>query len=110
MHLWLVLLLVVVVARASHLFLSRRIKSQRIALHCITLRLAPTSSISLSKKCTPLWSGANDETQSEPMILTGFAGIIDRRSRPSPVGIPRKKMDLNFAVQLMRNSYNAVGT
>ena len=35
---------------------------------------------------------------------------LDLKTRPPPVRVPRKRMDLQFAVQLMRNSYNAMDT
>ena len=33
---------------------------------------------------------------------------LDLSNRPPPVRVPRKRMELQFAVQLMRNSYNAM--
>ena len=33
---------------------------------------------------------------------------VELKSRPPPVRVPRKRMELQFAVQLMRNSYNAM--
>ena len=38
----------------------------------------------------------------------GINSFIERRSRPSHINIPRIRLDLPFAVQLMRTSYNAV--
>jgi len=42
---------------------------------------------------------------AEPLIPKEFAQYVERKSRPAHVGIPRKRMELPFAVQLMRNSY-----
>jgi hypothetical protein len=41
----------------------------------------------------------------DSLVLDGVALFIDRKSRPAHVGIPRKRMELTFAVQMMRNSY-----
>ena len=37
-----------------------------------------------------------------------FYQYMERKLRPKHVGIPRKRMDQQFAIQLMRNSYNIV--
>lgn len=39
---------------------------------------------------------------------SGIIGLINKFKKPSHIGVPRSKMDLQFAVQLMRNSYNTV--
>jgi hypothetical protein len=44
--------------------------------------------------------------KGDSLILEGPAAFIERKSRPPHVGIPRKRMDLPFAVQLMRTSYS----
>jgi hypothetical protein len=44
----------------------------------------------------------------EAPTLAGFATFIERKQRPDHVGIPRKRMELTFAVQLMRLSYAVV--
>ena len=44
----------------------------------------------------------------EAPTLAGFATFIERKSRPDHVGIPRKRMELTFSVQLMRLSYAVV--
>jgi hypothetical protein len=43
--------------------------------------------------------------EGEPLVLEGPAAYLERRKRPPPVGIPRKRMELPFAVCLMRSSY-----
>ena len=45
----------------------------------------------------------------EPLILEGIPGLLERKSRPGHVGIPRARMDLPFAVLLMRKSYEVAG-
>ena len=42
------------------------------------------------------------------MIKTGLSGVLERQSRPAHVGIPRKRIEPTFAIQMMRNSYNVV--
>ena len=42
------------------------------------------------------------------LVLEGLPAYLDRRLRPPAVDIPRKRMDLPFAVQLMRCSYTAI--
>ena len=37
-----------------------------------------------------------------------FSSFVDQKNRPPPVNVPRRRMELRFAVQLMRTSYNAV--
>ena len=44
----------------------------------------------------------------EPLVLKGLALALDRRNRPPFVDFARRKMQLPFAVQLMRQSYAAV--
>lgn len=44
----------------------------------------------------------------EAPTLAGFATFIERKSRPDHIGIPRKRMELTFSVQLMRLSYSVV--
>lgn len=44
----------------------------------------------------------------EAPTLAGFATFIERKSRPDHIGIPRKRMELTFSVQLMRLSYAVV--
>ena len=41
----------------------------------------------------------------DSLILDGFASLLDKKSRPSHIGIPRKRMELQFAVLLMRSGY-----
>lgn len=41
------------------------------------------------------------------MILTGLARTIEKARRPPHIGIPRARMNVPFAVQLMRTSYEA---
>ena len=54
-----------------------------------------------NKRMSFLSLNAND-------YFTEFANFVERKSRPAHVGIPRKRMELPFAVALMRTSYNAV--
>jgi hypothetical protein len=44
----------------------------------------------------------------EAPTLADFAKFIERKSRPDHIGIPRKRMELTFSVQLMRLSYAVV--
>lgn len=44
----------------------------------------------------------------EAPTLADFATFMERKSRPDHVGIPRKRMELPFSVQLMRLSYAVV--
>ena len=39
-------------------------------------------------------------------VLEGIAALITRTGRPGPINVPRKRLELPFAVQLMRSSYN----
>lgn len=39
---------------------------------------------------------------------SGFNKYLYYKSRPSYIGIPRKRLDLQFSVQLMRSSYNTI--
>lgn len=41
-------------------------------------------------------------------VLSLAAKFIDRKSRPAQINVPRARINLQFAVQLMRNSYNAI--
>lgn len=45
-------------------------------------------------------------TSSDKLILDGIQALLDKQSRPGHVGVPRKRMELPFAVLLMRSSYN----
>ena len=42
---------------------------------------------------------------TDTLILQGIPALLERNSRPGHVGIPRARMDLPFAVLLMRKSY-----
>lgn len=44
----------------------------------------------------------------EAPTLADFGKFIERKSRPDHVGVPRKRMELTFSVQLMRLSYAVV--
>ena len=37
-----------------------------------------------------------------------FVQYLDLKNRPAPINIPRRRLELKFAVQMMRTSYNAV--
>ena len=39
-------------------------------------------------------------------VAEGIAALITRAGRPGPINVPRKRLELPFAVQLMRSSYN----
>ena len=47
-------------------------------------------------------------TAGEPLILEGLPLVLERRGRPAPIQFMRRKMQLPFAVLLMRSSYQAV--
>ena len=47
-------------------------------------------------------------SSKEPLVLEGLPLLLERRSRPPHPQFARRKMQLNFAVQLMRQSYAAV--
>ena len=38
----------------------------------------------------------------------GIIGLINKFRKPQHIGVPRSKINLQFAVQLMRTSYNTV--
>lgn len=40
--------------------------------------------------------------------LEDLSKFVERNGRPQQIDIPRRRMDLNFSVNLMRSSYNAV--
>lgn len=42
------------------------------------------------------------------LILEGLPRLVEIKTRPSHIGVPRKYMQLPFAVQMMRSSYNGV--
>ena len=42
----------------------------------------------------------------DELIVDGFALILERQLRPGQIYVPRKRMDLQFAVLLMRSSYS----
>ena len=44
----------------------------------------------------------------EAPTLADFGKFMERKSRPDHVGVPRKRMELTFSVQLMRQSYAVV--
>lgn len=44
----------------------------------------------------------------EPLVLDGLQLVLERRDRPEHIKFARRKMQLPFAVQLMRQSYNAI--
>ena len=46
------------------------------------------------------------EADGQGSLVEGIAALISRSGRPSPITLPRKRMELPFAVQLMRSSYN----
>ena len=59
----------------------------------------------------PLYNSIRDNNNNKDDVLiptNDFSQYLERKLRPSHVGIPRKRMDQQFAIQLMRNSYNMV--
>ena len=54
-----------------------------------------------------LRAASSDGGIPDDLLLTGLARYLDRAQRPAAIGIPRTRMDLPFAVCLMRSSYNA---
>ena len=61
-----------------------------------------TSKRSMTQSITKLWM------TDEALTLADFAKFVERKSRPDHIGIPRKRMELTFSVQLMRLSYAVV--
>ena len=45
---------------------------------------------------------------SRPRFLAGIAEYLEKASRPPQLNVPRKRLELPFAINLMRSSYNAV--
>lgn len=43
---------------------------------------------------------------SDSLVLEGLPLFLDRRSRPPHIQIPRRRIELPFAIQCMRQSYN----
>lgn len=52
--------------------------------------------------------GVVSMTTSEPLILEGLPLVLERRQRPKHIEFQRRRMQLPFAVLLMRSSYQAV--
>ena len=48
------------------------------------------------------------QATADPSILEGLASALEKKRRPNHVALPRRRVDLPFAVQLMRASYNAI--
>ena len=42
------------------------------------------------------------------MIKEGLLAALERKARPKHVGIPRRRVELPFAVEMMRSTYNAI--
>ena len=66
-----------------------------------------SSSYSSSSLSQPLLSStsSNDDIIDHQF---GIIGLINKFKKPLHVGVPRTKINLQFAVQLMRTSYNTV--
>ena len=64
-------------------------------LHCARGRWS-------TRPAAPLLMAARDQ-----LILDGIPLLLERQSRPGHVYVPRTRMDLQFAVLLMRSSYQA---
>ena len=67
-----------------------------------------TSSISLPHSSSVLLSSISSTNDVIIDQQSGIIGLINKFKKPQHIGVPRAKMDLQFAVQLMRNSYNTV--
>ena len=61
-----------------------------------------TAKRSIKQPVSRLWM------TDEAPTLADFAKFVERKSRPDHIGIPRKRMELTFSVQLMRLSYAVV--
>jgi len=72
-------------------------------LYCCNSFIQQQNSVAYSRWLSPLAMSGK-----EPLVLEGLPLLLERRSRPPHPQFARRKMQLNFAVQLMRQSYAAV--
>ncbi len=82
-----------------------------LALICLLLTLQCTGSLYSSRLIySPRISQCASVLQAvrERLVLDGLAQYLDQSTRPKHIDIPRKSMELPFAILLMRSSYNAV--
>ena len=45
---------------------------------------------------------------ADTSVPEGFASALERKKRPAHIGLHRRRLELTFAVRLMRASYNAM--
>ena len=50
----------------------------------------------------------NTVEDGQGSVVEGIVALITRAGRPGPINVPRKRLELPFAVQLMRSSYNTI--
>ena len=50
----------------------------------------------------------NTVEDGQGSVAEGIVALITRAGRPGPINVPRKRLELPFAVQLMRSSYNTI--
>lgn len=75
-----------------------------VTLHVTALVIAATSGQRVTHRRLSMNLDSKDFV-NEGRTLKRY---VELKSRPPPVRVPRKRMELQFAVQLMRNSYNAM--
>lgn len=75
-----------------------------VTLHVTALVIAATSGQRVTHRRLIMNLNSKDFV-NEGRTLKRY---VELKSRPPPVRVPRKRMELQFAVQLMRNSYNAM--
>lgn len=75
-----------------------------VTLHITALVIAATSGQRVTHRRLIMNLNSKDFV-NEGRTLKRY---VELKSRPPPVRVPRKRMELQFAVQLMRNSYNAM--
>lgn len=64
--------------------------------------------LKLSKHTFNYYSLRMGSDDAENLFKSPIAQYIENQSRPKQINIPRRNIDLNFAVILMRSSYNVV--
>ena len=71
----------------------------------LILTVSKISSFVPQRQC--IYKASMLAATDDKSVLENLQVMIERRGRPAHVGLPRRRMELPFAVQLMRNSYNA---
>ena len=79
-----------------------------LALLCLFLTLQCTGSLYSSRLIYITQRASVLQAVRERLVLDGLAQYLDQSTRPKHIDIPRKSMELPFAILLMRSSYNAV--